>query len=206
MLAANGKRGVPQGSVISPLLANIYLNEVDAMLERMKKQTSRSGFTYMEYARFADDLVVLVDGYGKWEWLLAEIYTKLREELARIEVKVNTEKTRLVNMTKGETFSFLGFDFRRGKTRSGKWGVQVTPRMTARTKLLQDLKDIFRRFVSQPVGRVIDIINPKLRGWANYFRVGQASRCFSYLKDWVEKKVRRHLLRARNRRTRRRMS
>ena len=67
-------------------------------------------------------------------------------------------------MTKGETFSFLGFDFRRGKTRSGKWGVQVTPRMTARTKLLQDLKDIFRRFVSQPVGRVIDIINPKAVG------------------------------------------
>jgi RNA-directed DNA polymerase len=200
MLAANGKRGVPQGSVISPLLANIYLNEVDAMLERMKKQTGRSGFTYVEYARFADDLVILVDGYGKWEWLLTEVYKKLLEELACIKVKVNTEKTRLVDMMKGETFSFLGFDFRRGKTLSGKWGVHVTPRMKARTKLLQDLKDVFRRFVSQPVGRVIDIINPKLRGWANYFRVGQASRCFSYIKDWVEKKVRRHLLRAQNRR------
>jgi RNA-directed DNA polymerase len=201
MLAANGKRGVPQGGVASPLLANIYLNEVDAMLESMKQQTSRSGFTYVEYARYADDMVILVDGYGgKWEWLLTGVYKKLLEELARIDVKVNTEKTRLVDMTKGEMFSFLGFDFRRAKTRSGKWGVQVTPRMKARTKLLQDLKDIFRRFVSQPVDRVIDIINPKLRGWANYFRVGQASRCFSYIKDWVEKKVRRHLTRARNRR------
>ena len=76
----------------------------------------------------------------------------------------------------------------------------MTPRMKARTKLLQDLKDIFRRFVSQPVGRVIDLINPKIRGWANYFRVGQAGRCFTYIKDWVEKKVRRHLMRARNRR------
>jgi RNA-directed DNA polymerase len=201
MLTMNGKRGVPQGGVASPLLANIYLNEVDALLERQKAKTTRSGFTHMEYARYADDLVALVDGYGgKWEWLFNETYGKLCEESARIDVKVNTEKTRLVDMTKGETFSFLGFDFRRAKTRSGKWGVHMTPRMKARTKLLQDLKDIFRRFVSQPVGRVIDIINPKLRGWANYFRVGQASRCFSYIKDWVEKKVRRHLLRARNRR------
>jgi RNA-directed DNA polymerase len=201
MLAANGKRGVPQGGVASPLLANIYLNEVDVMLESMKQQTSRSGFTYVEYARYADDMVILVDGYGgKWEWLLTGVYKKLLEELARIDVKVNAEKTKLVDMTKGETFSFLGFDFRRGKTRNGKWGVHTTPRMKARTKLLQDLKDIFRRFVSQPVGRVIGIINPKLRGWANYFRVGQASRCFTYVKDWVEKKVRRHLMRARNRR------
>ena len=99
-------------------------------------------------------------------------------------------------MTKGETFSFLGFDFRYAKTKSRMWGVQMAPMRKARTKLLRDLKDIFRRFVSQPVGRVIDIINPKLRGWANYFRVGQASRCFCYIKDWVEKKVRRHLLRA----------
>ena len=201
MLTINGTRGVPQGGVASPLLANIYLNEVDALLERQKAKTSRSGFTHMEYARYADDLVILVDGYGgKWEWLFNETYGKLCEELARIDVTVNTEKTRLVDMTKGETFSFLGFDVRREKTRSGKWGVRMTPRMKARTKLLQNLKDIFRRFVSQPVGRVIDIINPKLRGWANYFRVGHANRCFSYVKDWVEKKVRRHLMRARNRR------
>jgi RNA-directed DNA polymerase len=199
MLAANGRRGVPQGGVASPLLANIYLNEVDAMLERMKRTTSKSGFTYVEYARYADDLVVLVDGYGgKWEWLLTEVYTKLLEELARINVQVNTEKTRLVDMMKGETFSFLGFDFRRMKAKSGKWTVWTTPRMKARTKLLRNLKDIFRRFVSQPVDRVIALINPKLRGWMNYFRIGNAGTCFSYIRDWVEKKVRRHLQRARN--------
>jgi len=199
ILTAHGKRGVPQGGVASPLLANIYLNEVDAMLESMKRQTSRSGFTYIEYARYADDLVVLVDGYGgKWEWLLAEAYRKLLEELARINVQVNTEKTRLVDMMKGETFSFLGFDFRRMKAKSGKWTVWTTPRMKARTKLLRNLKDIFRRFISQPVDRVIALINPKLRGWMNYFRIGNAGECFSYVRDWVEKKVRRHLMRARN--------
>jgi RNA-directed DNA polymerase len=200
MLSTKGKRGVSQGGVASPLLANIYLNDVDMMLESMKRQTSRSGFTHMEYARYADDLVILVDGYGgKWEWPLKETYRKLLGELARIAVKVNTEKTRLVDMMKGETFSFLGFDFRRMKAKSGKWTVSMTPRMKARTKLLRNLKDIFRRFISQPVDRVIALINPKLRGWINYFRIGNASVCFSSVKDWVEKKVQRHLMRARNR-------
>jgi RNA-directed DNA polymerase len=72
--------------------------------------------------------------------------------------------------------------------------------MKARTALLRKLKEIFRRFQSQPVGRVIDLINPILRGWVNYFGRGQASRCFGYVKEWVEKKIRRHLMRARQRR------
>jgi len=112
---------------------------------------------------------------------------------------VNEEKTRLVDLKKGENFSFLGFDFQRIRTRSSKWGVLYTPRMKARTKLLHNLKDVFQSLISQPVEREIDIINPKLRGWVNYFRIGQSSRCFQYIKDWVEKKIRRHLLRARNR-------
>ena len=66
ILKAGDKRGVPQGGVISPLLSNIYLNEVDKMLERAKKVTRCGRFTYIEYARFADDLVVLVDGFWKW--------------------------------------------------------------------------------------------------------------------------------------------
>ena len=61
------------------------------------------------------------------------------------------------------------------------------------------LRDIFRRFASQPAGRVIELINPILRGWVNHFAVGHSSRCFSFVKDWVEKKVRRHLMRARQR-------
>jgi len=199
ILIANGKRGVPQGGVISPLLSNIYLNEVDKMLEKAKTVTGKAGFTYIEYARFADDLVILVDGFRKWDWLLRRAQKRLLEELAKLDVRVNEEKTKVVDLTQGETFSFLGFDFRRGKTLSGKWSVRITPKMKARTNLLRNLKDIFRRFLSQPIDRVIELINPKLRGWLNYFRIGHASRSFSYIKDWVEKKVRRHLLRARKR-------
>jgi RNA-directed DNA polymerase len=73
------------------------------------------------------------------------------------------------------------------------------PTLKKRTALLRKLKDIFRRFVSQPVGRAIEPINPILRGWVHYFAVGDSSWCFSYIKLWVEKKVRWHLMRARGR-------
>ncbi len=199
ILKASGDRGVPQGGVISPLLSNIYLNEVDRMLERAKEVTRRERHTYIEYARFADDLVILVDGYRKWKWLVQAAYKRLLEELAKLDVQINTEKTRQVDLTQDESFAFLGFDFRRVKTLKGQWGVRITPRMKARTALLQKLKEIFRRFVSQPVERVIELINPMLRGWVNYFRIGHSSRCFGYVKDWVGKKVRRHLMRAKNR-------
>jgi len=200
ILKAGGKRGVPQGGVISPLLSNIYLNEVDKMLERANEVTRYGRFTYIEYARFADDLVILVDGFGKWEWLLKAAYKRLVEEFEKLDVQMNQEKTRIVDLSRDETFSFLGFDYRRVKTRRGVWGVRVTPRMKARTALLRELKEVFRRHQSQPVDRVIYLINPILRGWANYFRIGNSSECFGYVKDWVAKKIRRHLMRARKRR------
>ena len=197
ILKASGKRGVPQGGVVSPLLANIYLNEVDKMLERTKEATRKGKYVHLEYARFADDLVILVDGFRKWDWLVKAVYQRLLQELEKLEVQVNRGKSRLVDLTQDETFSFLGFDFRRIKTRRGKWGVHMTPRMKARTALLCKLKDVFSRYNSQPVDRVVFLINPILRGWVNYFRVGNSSRCFGYVKDWVEKKTRRHLMRAR---------
>jgi RNA-directed DNA polymerase len=200
ILKAGGKRGVPQGGVISPLLSNIYLNEVDRMLERANEVTRRGRYTYIEYARFADDIVVLVDGFGKWEWLLKAAYKRLVEEFEKLDVQMNHDKTRIVDLTRDETFSFLGFDYRRVRTRRGVWGVRVTPRMKARTALLKKLKEVFRRYQSQPVDRVIYLINPILRGWVNYFRVGNSSECFGYIKDWVEKKIRSHLMRARKRR------
>jgi RNA-directed DNA polymerase len=84
-------------------------------------------------------------------------------------------------------------------SRNKKWRPQYTPKLKKRTALLAKLREVFRHYVSQPVGRVIEIINPILRGWVNYFAVGHSSDCFSFVKDWVEKKIRRHLMRARKR-------
>ena len=199
MLKASGKTGVPQGGVISPVLSNLYLTEVDRMLERAKEVTRSGKYTRMEYARFADDVVILVDAYPRHAWLLTAVTKRLREELATLRVEVNEEKSRIVDLAKGEHFGFLGFDFRRVRSLRGVWRPQYTPKLTKRTALLRKLKEVFRRFQSQPVGRVIALINPVLRGWVNYFAIGHSSRCFSYVRDWVEKRVRRHLMRARNR-------
>jgi RNA-directed DNA polymerase len=200
MLTATGKKGVPQGGVISPLLSNIYLIEVDRMLERAKAVTRYGKYTALDYARFADDLVILVDAHPRHDWLVRAVHKRLREELAKLEVAVNEEKTRLVDLTKGECFGFLGFDFRRVRSLDGAWRPQYTPKLKKRTALLSKLADIFRRSHSQPATRVVDRINPILRGWVNYFAIGHSGRCFSYVRDWVEMKMRRHLLRNQQRR------
>jgi len=199
MLKATGKQGVPQGGVISPMLSNLYLTEVDRMLERAIGATRNGKYTYVQYARFADDVVILIDSYRRHGWLVKAVEKRLREELAKLQVEINDEKSRIVDLAEGESFAFLGFEFRRILSRKGVWRPHYTPRLKKRTALLEKLKEIFRRHVSQPVDRVIDLINPVLRGWVNYFAVGHSSRCFSFIKDWVEKKIRRHLMRARNR-------
>jgi RNA-directed DNA polymerase len=200
ILKASGKKGVPQGGVISPLLSNLYLNEVDRMLERAKEVTRRGKYTYVEYARYADDLVILVDAFPQHDWLLKAVAKRLREELAKLGVEVNEEKSRVVDLAKGESFGFLGFEFRRIRSLGGVWRAQYAPKLKKRTALLGKLKEIFRRFQSEPAVRVVQLINPILRGWVNYFAVGHSSRCFSFVRDWVEKKMRRHLMRARQRR------
>ena len=200
MLKASGKQGVPQGGVISPLLSNLYLNEVDRMLERAKAVTRFSKYTNIEYARFADDMVILVDIHQRHNWLMKAVEKRLREEFAKLQVEINEEKSSIVDLSCGESFGFLGFDFRRIRSLRGVWRPHYVPKQKKRTALLQKLKEVFRSHQSQPVDRVIHLINPILRGWVNYFAIGHSSKCFNYIQDWVEKKVRRHLMRSRKRR------
>ena len=199
ILKASGKQGVPQGGVISPLRSNVYLNEIDKMLERAKEVTRYQRWTRLEYARFADDLVVLVDGHRRHRWLRGAVAQRLREEFAKLQVEVNEDKSRMVDLTQRESFGFLGFEFRRVRTRSGRWMPLRMPQGKKRTALLRKLKAVFRRFRSQPLNRLIDAINPILRGWVNYFAFGHSSRCFAFIRNHVEKKIRRHLAKARMR-------
>src|SRR5262249_12588927 len=100
ILKGTGKKGVPQGGVISPVLSNLYLNEVDRMLERAIEATRFKQYTAIQYARFADDLVILVDAHPRHEWIVQAVTKRLREELAKLRVEINEEKTRIVDLGK----------------------------------------------------------------------------------------------------------
>ena len=84
------------------------------MLERAREATRlRQVRPLVEYARSADDLVILIDAHQRHDWLMAAVEKRLREELAELQVEINEEKSRIVDLRRGESFGFLGFDFRR---------------------------------------------------------------------------------------------
>jgi RNA-directed DNA polymerase len=196
ILRATGRRGLPQGGPLSPVLSNIYLTPVDCMLEKAHETTRHGSFWYVTYARWADDLVILVHADRRQDWLLKAVHRRLREELAKLGIPVNEAKSRVVDLEEGEAFTFLGFDFRQVRNPHGAWWPQYTPTRHKRTELLQKLREVFQRQRSHSGQQLIREINPILAGWLTYFRIGHAGRCFAYIQHWVEKKVRRHLARA----------
>ena len=110
------------------------------MLGRAKEATRCGKYTYIEYARFADDLVILIDAYPRHDWLMGAVEKRLREELADLQVEINEEKSRIVDLGRSESFGFLGFDFRRIRSRRGAWCANYTPKLKKRTALLRKLK------------------------------------------------------------------
>ena len=110
ILKATGKKGVPQGGVVSPLLSNIYLTEVDRMLEKARVTTSRGKYTYIQYARFADDLVILIDSYRRQGWLVKAVNRRLREELAKLRVRSTKRRVGWWIWGKAEVLRFWGLN------------------------------------------------------------------------------------------------
>jgi len=150
ILKATGKKGVPQGGVVSPLLSNLYLNEVDRMLEKAIQTTRQEPYTRVQYARFADDMVILIDSHPQHVWLARAVEKRLREELVKLKVEINEEKSKLVDLANGGSFTFLGFEYRRILGRNRKWRAYYAPKLKKRTALVAKLKEIFRQNVSQP--------------------------------------------------------
>lgn len=195
ILKANGEKGVPQGGIISPLLSNLYLNEVDEMMERAREVTRRSGYYNLEFIRSADDMVILIHGHPKENWLIQKVQKRLKEELDKLQVQMNREKTKVVNLKEGGCFSFLGFDFRLTRNREGKSYVSKTPRKKKRQEIGKKIKVALKANWNKPLKEVIQTVNAIIRGWVNYFRIGNSNSTFSKVRNYLEMKVRKFVMR-----------
>jgi RNA-directed DNA polymerase len=201
IIQVGGKIGVPQGGPFSPLAANIYLNEVDWYFDAIRRKTAEGDYEAVNYHRFADDIVITVSGHHSKRGWAERALQRLQEQFALIGVELNTEKTKLVNTLNGEAFGFLGFDLRRVRKRGGEgYFILLTPKKKARKAIKAKIRDIIARGGATPVAELVKRINAALAGWVTYFRVGNSSRAFSEVRDYVEMKVRTLLTRRKRRR------
>jgi RNA-directed DNA polymerase len=200
ILKANGKKGVPQGGVLSPLLANLYLNELDqGMEEEMVKRRREGRWERVVYTRYADDMVVLVDGYPQWQPHVAMIEKRLEEELRKVQIEINEEKTRVVDFGSGGSFGFVGFDFRVGRNRFGKRFVLRTPMRKKQSELVKRVGRILKFSRHRKLKEVLEQIRPVIMGWVNYFRVGNSRRAFDSIRFEIMRKIRRFAMKQKGR-------
>ncbi len=180
--------GTPQGGVISPLLANLYLNSLDwSVNEDCAGQP--------ELHRYADDFVMTC-WPGQGQHLLPRLHAYLKAK----GLKLNEEKTRLVNLRQ-ESLNFLGFTFRRQLSRTGKLYVHVEPSAKSRQALRQRLRELLNHWtVGRPTREVITETNQMLRGWAGYFHVLNASVVMKHMNRYSRERLRAWLWRKHGRR------
>ncbi len=201
ILKANGKKGVPQGGVLSPLWANLYLNDLDqAMEQEMAKRRREGRWERVLYTRYADDMVILVDGYPQWQPHVGMIQRRLGDELRKVEVEMNEEKTKVVDFGNGGSFGFLGFDIRAGLNRFGKRFVLRTPMKKKQSELLKGVERVLKFSRHRKLTDVVEQLRPMIVGWVNYFRVGNSRRAFDWIRFEIMRKVRRFAMKQKGRR------
>lgn len=158
------RTGTPQGGVISPLLANIVLDALD------KKGLELNKLYNARMVRYADDFVILARYIGD------PILKAVEEAIAGLGLKINEEKTRIVELWKGETLNFLGY----AMNKAGKSGkVTLRPSDKAQKKLKERLRVIIsRQRLYKGIDGIVKELNPLLIGWRNYFRLTTVKREF----------------------------
>lgn len=174
--------GTPQGGVISPLLANIYLHEFDKFWHT---QTRVKG----KLIRYADDFVILFATRDD-----AELGIKLvKAKMTELGLTLNMEKTKIVDMRDGKKgFDFLGFhnrqvmSFNYKRRYTQKWAKKEAVR-----KLKQKIKEMIgeRAVLSLSLQEIIELINPILRGWMNYFKFGNSAKVFGVIDSYVHERL-----------------
>lgn len=161
--------GTPQGGVISPLLANIYLHPLDALMEERGHRMTR----------YADDFVICCRSRKGAERVLKSVIALLERKMG---LKVHPVKTRIVNNWE-ESFTFLGYEFK-----PTKW---MTPSDKTLKKFKERVKEITRRNQTVNVQELVKCkLNPYLRGWGNYFTAGDGITRFKELDAWIRRRIR----------------
>jgi len=166
--------GTPQGGVISPLLANIYLHELDKQVTKLEE---------VRLVRYADDMVILCKTKKEAERTLKQV----EEILAGLKLRLNKEKTKIVNVNK-ESFGFLGFKFKRGRGI-----VFVGPRKEAIRKFKDTVRTVTGRRRPLKPEEMMGELNSVIRGWGNYFKIGDVKKLYTRLDKWIRMKVRTYI-------------
>ena len=192
------KRGAPQGGVISPLLANIYLHWFDKVFHRVDGPAK---WAKAKLVRYADDIVVLAryQGVRLQEWIESTLESWLCLEL-------NRDKSKIVRvMEEGASLDFLGFTFRYDRDLKGRdWRyLNVFPSQKSMARERQRLREMTSsKMCFKPIPALIRELNGHLIGWANYFNYGYPRKSFRELNWYVMRRVVRHLRRRSQRRYR----
>lgn len=191
---ARPNRGVPQGGVISPLLANIYLHEMDkawwqrygSLTELQKTHRRRQGLGNVQMVRYADDFVLLTNGTRRFA---EELRQEFAQVLADLGLELSLEKTKVTHINDG--LDFLGFHLRRRQSqKSAKMVVLARPTDKNIVKFRETIRRITDRSTvgDDPVNK-IRAINAVVRGWANYYKFVNSSRVFCSLGMFVHKRL-----------------
>ena len=185
------RQGTPQGGVISPLLANLYLHWFD---KRFHAADGPATWAKARLVRYADDFVVLARYQG--QQLIAKVESLLEDWLG---LTINREKTRVVDLqTEGANLDFLGYTFRYDPDHYGRGTryLNLFPSAKALERERAKVRDMTAsRFGWKPVGALIRDLNRHLRGWANYFGQGYHRHAFRTINDYVRGRLIRHLRR-----------
>lgn len=174
------KAGTPQGGVISPLLANIALHGMEEALG-VKLYRGMVWKSPRAMVRYADDFVVFCESKEDAE----QAVRTLEEWLNKRGLSLSREKTKIVHLTEG--FNFLGFNirhYRHPRTRTG-YKLFIKPSKDSVTDIRKKIREVWQHQKGASAISVIKDLNPIIRGWANYFRIGVASRIFRDLDNWM---------------------
>ena len=169
--------GTPQGGVISPLLANIALHGMESALGITRNTAGRITSPYT-CIRYADDFVVACRTKEEAEIAIVKLNLWLRKR----GLSLSQEKTNISHI--GEGFNFLGFNIRMYDSKK-RHKLLIKPSKESLVKFRQKLKSTWKKLRGAPINNVISTLNPILRGWANYYKIGVSSEIFSNLDNYL---------------------